>query len=136
MYQEREAVGSQTFINTFPTLFQHGCQFYERSLFYQYTWKYLPSLPDREDHSFLQKKSLQCMQLSVFVGKLCWKHSVKHPAKGRKLCPFSPPQDFRRHRKCKKFCLKKIFNSCSIKTSKINVIVFNIERNLNLEFEL
>lgn len=78
------------------------------------------------------------MQLSVLIGRVHWWCPAKHSAKGRKALPFLSSPRFQKAQKmnCKKCCLKKIFDSRSIKTWKIKSIFFNIARSLSLEFEL
>lgn len=78
------------------------------------------------------------MKCSVCAGRVCSKCPAKHPAKGGKTLPFLSSPGFQKAQKmnCKKCCLKKIFDSCSINPWKIKSIFFNTTRSLTLEFEL
>lgn len=77
--------------------------------------------------------SFQC-----FLGGFTGRTQINSQLSAEKRCPFCSSPRFQKAKKMnwKKFCQKKIFDSFSIKTLKIKIVVFNIARNLNLEFEL
>lgn len=96
------------------------------------------SIPIWGRGSFISPNEISVAHAEYLLGSFSGSTLVPIQLKSRKVLPFLYSLGFQKAQKinCKKYCLKKIFDSCSIKTWKIEIIVFNIARNLNLEFEL